>query len=235
MRDVPKYNPEFHPILPAMFLDAMNISKSVFYAYANADILFDNSLVTTLSSLRTALGNHKNILITGQRKNWNIPLGHKGVLHSVKQVTNISNRIPWYFSTLAMDYFITMPGGFPWSEQCDMAIGLPRYDNALLNYGLLNQQIVIDATKGIVALHQTGKDGNYASHQTENPDYNDICGKIDYMLGSTECITMKVTADYHLESRVRNCRDKIKDCDEGYRGCLKKLRMVYNITKPADI
>ena len=53
---------------------------------------------------------------------------------------------------------------------CILARG--GYDNWLVNKALKTNISVIDATRTVHALHQTGQDGNYASHQHEDPQYN---------------------------------------------------------------
>ena len=63
-------------------------------------------------------------------------------------------------------------------------IGRRGYDNWLVQHALRNNVSVIDATKTLVALHQTGTDGNYAGHNHPDKDYNmKILGPFDPSLG----------------------------------------------------
>ena len=63
-------------------------------------------------------------------------------------------------------------------------VGRRGYDNWLVYMGLKMNISVIDATKTLTALHQTGSDGNKAGFQYSDRDYNmNILEPFDFILG----------------------------------------------------
>ena len=50
--------------------------------------------------------------------------------------------------------------------------GRRGYDNWLVQYALKNNISVIDTTNTLLALHQTGKEGNHEGHHHSNVNYN---------------------------------------------------------------
>ena len=57
------------PILKYMFLAAQEIQKSVFYGYANGEVLFDDSIISTLEALHPAMDYFPRHLIVGKKFN----------------------------------------------------------------------------------------------------------------------------------------------------------------------
>ena len=57
------------PVLKNMFLAAQQVQKSTFYGYANGDIIFDESLVKTLSHIETIKQYFEQALFVGSRTN----------------------------------------------------------------------------------------------------------------------------------------------------------------------
>ena len=73
----------------------------------------------------------------------------------------------------AEDYFITSAGGYPWRKiPADVVVGRPGYDNFLVLTAIRDNVSVIDATKTLVAVHQTDFEGNFAGHNSRDGNYN---------------------------------------------------------------
>ena len=161
---------------------------TIFYGYANCDILFDRNLTDTLRSLQTsAYGGHiDKLLVVGRRRNWSVD---KGVnLAKLSLVGHYMKNSSLYISN-AQDYFLTTRDGYPWTCIPDFVVGRIGYDNWLVVAALVNQIPVVDATETVTALHQTGEDGNLAGWQamSERHINNDISRRFDYRLGHVIC------------------------------------------------
>ena len=234
MRKPTKVSPKvFYPILPSMFLDAMNYSQSRFYAYSNGDILFDKSLIETLAYLHKAVGSQKNILAVGQRINY--AAKPRQSIKSIEKINKISKN-GMYYTHFGMDYFITMADGYPWADVPDIIVGTIRYDNWILVHGLEESQVVIDITPTTTCVHQTGNDGNKASFNTEATNYNsdNIFGKFEFLLGTVRCGTLILTSEYKLINRYTSCKKQLPTCSNFYKyHCLRRLDK-FNMT-PADL
>ena len=135
-----------------------------FTAYANADILFDESLLETLAALRAWLAkgtSTKSVLAVGQR--WNHVVEGRISASDVKRVK------PNPFQTNAQDYFITTRGFFDWGQLPDFVIARLGYDNSLVDWAH-HRGALVDATETLRALHQTVADGNWAGRGKHFPD-----------------------------------------------------------------
>ena len=64
----------------------------------------------------------------------------------------------------ALDFFIIRQGSLDWTEIPDFVIGRPGYDSWLVDYVHHKREThsLIDVTKTVPAIHQTGADGNKA-------------------------------------------------------------------------
>jgi hypothetical protein len=68
------------------------------------------------------------------------------------------------FQDDAQDFFIILPGTFNWDVIPDFVIGRPGYDNWLVDYAFHNSIDLVDVTRTVHAIHQSGVDGNKAGH-----------------------------------------------------------------------
>lgn len=57
------------PVLKYMFLAAQEIQKSIYYGYANAEVLFDESIIDTLEALHPAMDYFPRHLLVGKKTN----------------------------------------------------------------------------------------------------------------------------------------------------------------------
>lgn len=141
------------PVLKDMFLTAQSHVNSKFYAYANADILFNRGLMLTLDALASNIGlNKKPFLLTGKRSDL---LLNKHKITSIvgnKELDNafMKSLISYGY---AEDYFVVSKV-FPWKIFPNLVIGRPMVDNYLVFITRRNRINTIDASATIGAIHQ---------------------------------------------------------------------------------
>jgi len=87
----------------------------------------------------------------------------------------------------AIDYFIMSAGGYPWHRiPRDVVVGRRGYDNFLVLAAIRDNVSVIDATKTLVAVHQTDVEGNLAGHRGRDANYNmRQLGRFNFRTGMT--------------------------------------------------
>jgi hypothetical protein len=98
-----------------MFKEILASTTTPFIGYANADILFDTSLITTLRYLSRRINvTNEMILIVGRRRNVDIDKVHLGSGDNLTKISQMDNiRL---FIKRAQDYFIISRRGLPWNE-----------------------------------------------------------------------------------------------------------------------
>lgn len=192
------------PRLKAMYRYVFDHFNTTFYGYSNGDLLFDESLVNTLASIKfnnlTANFNN-NALVIGERRN--IELNTTDI--EVKNVPQLASMTE-LFSVWAEDYFFFTNPEFctlNWTSLADVIIGRPAYDNYLVAKARWAGVHVIDATATLTALHLSAP-GLIAHEGFENEDADDnykIIGE-DFEFGegttdATEFVTrqMKLTGE----------------------------------------
>ena len=178
------------PVLKFMYLDAMKVYNTTYYAYSNSDILYSNNLVDTLIGCAYNLSYFSNItysngsflygksvyaqqptLIIGQRTNVQNVTKTEGSTWAA--ITSVARNRGHLFFVYAIDYFIT-PKSYPWEDSAEVIVGKPEYDNWLIYNARKRKHKVIDATTTLLALHQTTSAGNYEHQKHRNADYNRI-------------------------------------------------------------
>ncbi|XP_060081799.1 uncharacterized protein LOC132561088 isoform X2 [Ylistrum balloti] len=198
------------PALRTLFLESQQRSKSYFYMYANADILFDRYLSEILSGIEVFLKSshlhNKPVLIVGQRTNINISRINSHGVEAWKTILQKSYTIYTKFQKDAIDYFITN-NVFPWRDVPQLVIGRVGYDNWIIAYARFRGFVTIDASSVISAIHQTNNNGNFEGFKNGNWDFNrELIWKtgppFNYALwGQTDCCPYRVI--YDDCSRVR--------------------------------
>ena len=183
------------PILRYMFLEAQQLFDTPFYGYANGDILFDKSLPDTIHGLIRLKKNLTNILVVGQRKNWKIKWQQS--VTGLEEVGEYAESAG-LFKASAQDYFISTRNGYPWSTIPDFVVGRTGYDNWLVVTALTKQIPLVDATRTIMALHQTDAKGvtegaNATVDKTVNKQL--AGGNFSYILGKTFCAHFVTSKD----------------------------------------
>lgn len=192
------------PVLKHMYLDAMKKIESPLYAFVNGDILFTLSLLESLVSvLQSDLYQNETVLVVGRRTNvLNVT---RETASSFQDLANVSVKNGSLFTHWGLDYFITSKT-FPWRDMPDVVIGRVGYDNFLVVESNKRKIAVIDATRTLLAVHQTTKKGgNFESRKKLNRDYNinliaKIYKKINYAMGTSSAA--KYFTKYNSKSQV---------------------------------
>ncbi|XP_014787946.1 uncharacterized protein LOC106881932 [Octopus bimaculoides] len=157
------------PVLKSMIVDVLaSFTNYDFYGYANGDILFDESLINTLKSIKEKIPQNKPILIVGQRINVNFTNRNHVAISDILQIAQSG----YLMKGVAVDYFITNQH-FPWHKILDLVVGRIKYDNWLIYFANSQNITIIDTTHTLTAVHQTTTDGNDAGWKHPNKYCND--------------------------------------------------------------
>ena len=147
------------PVVPNMFVDVMNSSDTLYYGYANSDILFSKDLIPSLESVHQFHHQHhenEGFLIVGGKRNVQSSLIGLEDVRDYDQLMKLKTNgtvVPGY----AIDYFITSKKGYPWDSIEQVVVGRRGWDNYVVAYAYANNIIVYDITKTVTAIHQSYK------------------------------------------------------------------------------
>lgn len=171
------------PFFKDMYFHAQQQVDSVFYGYFNGDLLFDDGLVDTLLLVERFLDQLHDTMIVGMRSNF--PMRGEQ-LYNKTEVARVARTKSKLFRPDAEDYFVIAHNSFPWESLTDIVIGRPAYDNYLVAKAIMKGVSVVDATKTLLALHQSGVDGDYAGFKNKDQDFNSkAIGAFNYGRGHT--------------------------------------------------
>lgn len=162
VRDVPRSNQFGSPFISDMIevITSSPYQNSIFFGFANGDILFDESLVTTLKSIAGILASNKHdssknlttpVLIVGRRTDSHIGGNATELISDMFYVEQL-RRIGKLHAISSADYFI-FTADFPWHLFDGLVIARPGYDNYILLATNERRMNVIDATKTLTAVH----------------------------------------------------------------------------------
>ena len=109
-------------------------------------------------------------LVIGRRTN--VVLVNHTLLYQPDHVTTTARERGQIFASDAEDYFFIAFNDFPWHIVADVVIGRPGYDNYLVELAIRQKVTVVDATSTLLAVHQTGSDGNKAGYRNRDSEFN---------------------------------------------------------------
>ena len=186
------------PIIKAMFMEILKSSNTPFVGYANADILFDTSLISTLSALSKSVHvQNKMTLVIGRRRKVNVTTFDLGDGDDLDRISEMDQR--QLFHGFAQDYFIISRQGLPWDDIPDFVVGRNGYDNWLVVKGQDWGLTLVDASRTLLALHQVGIDGYKSGSRTVPKDtlrLNKMLAKgFNYGRGTTACAPFYTTGN----------------------------------------
>ena len=149
------------PMIRDIFVRLQDISSTPYIGYANADVLFDDNLNATLTYIDHAkhIISRKPIMVVGRRRNANVTVHNLGDGGDLLRVNRLAENLK-LFKVQAMDYFIMSRGSYQWNHIPDFVVGRIGYDNWLVGKVMGRNHTVIDASRTINCVHQTGEDGN---------------------------------------------------------------------------
>ena len=134
------------------------------------------------------------------------------------EVAAIARNTGTLFLHSAIDYFIMSAGGYPWQRvPRDVVVARPGYDNFLVLAAIRDNVSVIDATRTLVAVHQTDVDGNMAGHKGKDGGYNmRQLGRFNFREGTTSAAQYETkfadesNTSIAIEKRLKRTRSKSK-------------------------
>lgn len=180
------------PVLRAMFETTMEFfPDSALYGFANADIIFAESLTDTLEAVTKLTSDTTPLLLIGQRTNvMNVTSEESSTYAGIRKMASSRGKL---FDAFAEDFFITNKK-YPWYDVADVIIGRRAYDNWIVAYSICTYKCnVIDVTSTMLAVHQTTVEGgNFEGSKHNDTWYNDkllkkVGKKVDYLKGYTHC------------------------------------------------
>ena len=186
---IPRVNDHGTPYISDMLNVIMNNDtyNSVFYGFANGDILFDTSLSETLKALASGLNSllQPPVLVTGQRTNYKMSDNWTQPIVDFYYIEQLRARGK-LFGGGAQDYFL-FTRDFPRYLFKKLVIGRPAYDNYLIAMSLKLKVSVVDATKTLTALHQQlPNESEHAGYENKDSGHNlKIIGKFYFNAGNT--------------------------------------------------
>lgn len=191
VEDVPNTNDQGTPYWKDMYFRAYELSRSLFYAYCNGDILFNEGLVKTLKVVAERLDENGSTLVIGIRTNVHINETDPTPFYTSKDISQYANKHGIRYRADAEDYFIIgHPEMFPWHIIKDIVIGRPGYDNYIVGLANKSKKItVIDASSSVLAVHLSGSKSlgrRFDGRRNIDGRYNlRVIGKFPYGSGLT--------------------------------------------------
>ena len=159
-------------MLKRLYQDAISNLNSRFYMYTNGDILYDRSLINTVTYIKQLLEFkllRNKILIVGRRHN-------KVLTEYVKREEDVEKLVSTsnLFIKDAQDYFIVTKDSINWETFPEYLVGRRGYDNAMVDFAFRNEFELIDATNTVTALHQSNVKGEFLwkYHNNQEHDWN---------------------------------------------------------------
>ena len=150
------------------------------YTYVNGDIMVTESFVETIEAVLNDFPS-QDFLIVGKRTNvdWSEEHDAKHANFSF----NAHFKKGSLFRSDAQDYFIVTKNAIDWKNIPPFVIGRPGFDNWLVDHVYHSSKVaLVDATKTILAIHQTDADENFAHggkmvKSSNDREYNRRIGK----------------------------------------------------------
>jgi hypothetical protein len=189
------------PVFKDMMLKLSELypEQAPLIGYANDDILFSYELVDTLRVITETIHDiiKQFLLITGIRRNIEGELVRQmSGIHCPHSVYLLGKHSTVFVQDSA-DFFIFPAATFGqlWGDMPDFVIGRAGYDNWIISKAVTEKAVVIETTKTVIALHQTGTDGNRSGefksgprNKTDTRLNRDLIPDFDYSLGYQYCI-----------------------------------------------
>ena len=196
IHNTPRVNNYGTPYLKEMYKVVSETYNSSFYGYCNGDILFDNGLADTVEALSKFTESEQipRLMVVGRRTNYEMKESEE--LYNVTDIQRAAKAKGKLFMPDAVEYFLIAHNDYPWHKVPDIVIGRSAYDNYLVAFAIMQGITVVDATSTILALHQTGEDGNFAGHHQPDSKHNrKVIGPFHFGKGTVSAAQMVTKRD----------------------------------------
>jgi len=182
------------PVLKDMFLTVQRLVKSKFYAYANADILFNRGLFQTLSGvMKNAKLYNSPLLLTGKRSDLQLDNNKITNIRGEREI-DIAFKMSHMSYGYAEDYFV-VNNKFPWKIYPNLVIGRAMVDNYLAYVSRTSKVNVIDTSATVGALHQKTKSRKRKSSNCNKEILGKLWAKHKIQRGNVECFPWETRFD----------------------------------------
>jgi hypothetical protein len=145
------------PVFKEMFKTLEQNSDSTFIGFANDDILFDESLLQTLTYLKSAVKNieHRDLMLVGRRRDYVMHVNESlNVREDLSSLSALYHQLQ-LAGPDAIDFIIFARSGFKWENIPDIVVGATGLINYILSMALEWNYIVIEVTSSVNIIHQT--------------------------------------------------------------------------------
>ena len=159
------------PMLKDLFRMTMHTKHSFFFMFANADNIYDSSLLDTLLAVRRAWAAgliRQKLIVFGQRNNIVV---NEAISNENIFLEYFKRSVP--FKDIAQDYFIVTRDSIEWDLYPEVLIGRRAYDNMLVDISVRNEFDTIDATSSTRLLHQSERNTNHSAFDGRN-DFENV-------------------------------------------------------------
>ena len=158
------------PVVRYLFLEGMDLSDTLYYGYANGDILFNSKLLETLRAVHDYHQRRHSgepFLMIGRRIDVNVSDINNQTLQNLTSLAANKTLRGW----ATIDYVITSPL-YPWYDLMDVVIARIGWDNYIVSYAHDHQIITYDVTATVLAVHQSYSGSGNSGFNTDNIDLN---------------------------------------------------------------
>lgn len=174
----PRVNDFGTPMVKEMYTTAYSKFTSHFYAYANGDLLFNSGLAESLRKIirfyqtlpEDDQRNFRFPFIVGHRRNYEIPKDFDPMQLQGEEAFHEALKYASQGAGNAIDYFITVKDGYPWSNFLPLVIGRSAYDQYLLMVAMYQHLLTIDATRINEVIHLQGSNATLTHKKDRNLD-----------------------------------------------------------------
>lgn len=203
------------PILKEMYLSAEKSMKSIFYCFANADILMNKGFVETAIAVIKHFQLEKKptpMFVIGKRIETLMENAASQILDNAVQVDNLSmvGNMSWGY---AVDYFMSNKN-FPWKKAPDIVIGRPVYDNWMVSFARKQNSTIVEGTSTITAVHQKtrkrGRNRNMCNKKLLIE--NKLMRRMPLEQGRIECVAFISRYSYDNEVIIMPRKQMLKGC-----------------------
>ena len=197
------------PYVSDAFRQVSDRAKYDVLCYVNADIMFDSRLST---SIKAIAGQLEKFLVVGQRHDMEIE--EEIEFHASATAKYLENYLPQkgeLHPPYGIDYFIFPRGCF--LSLPDLLVGRPCWDRYMLKYAKRNDIPVVDATGGILAVHQNHGYGHVpaARKKYEGPEGDQNRSATGNRLLDITNSDMKMEGDRKVLHNPRGLRTRLRE------------------------
>ncbi|ELU02249.1 hypothetical protein CAPTEDRAFT_213787 [Capitella teleta] len=198
------------PYFGDLYNAAYHLYKSEFYCFANADVIFDDSLVTTLKFLTKHI-NKERMLVVGKRTDIPVDVANPPPFHDLKFVRMLHKQENSKLKAKAhnIDFVITARHGFQWDRLKGGVVGRIGYTDHLMAEAKMSQMVIVDASETIRAVHLHGVSEQPVARTLKNNLFNHfILGGWDRERGRIDRARFYTQVLWSKKVKIKSAKEK---------------------------